>query len=1467
MRKALSGLFGVGLILGLCGCGPGGVAVLAVLLAGGDGDGSKKKSVALRIVSQYGSPSPGTGVHYYSSGTEITASCGATPFPSDDPTDGTRYTCIGYTATGSGLTNGADLQITFTISEETTIEWLWQTQHRVTVETNDAAMGVATITGVQGGQRDGNYIDEGATVEITATPNTGNVFDHWEVNGAVAGNDNPLTITVDESKTVVAHFKVKEVTLTVDSGGRGNPDPPEGDNTYNWGTTLSCKVDVYVDDGQSTRYKCIGWTGTGDVPATGGSSDTGSITLTQDSSITWQWQTQHEVTVASSGSGSASITDVTGGEWEGNYVEDGATVEITATPSAGTVFDYWEVNGASAGSDNPLTIRVDEPMDVVAHFRTAATPTADFTWSPEKPLVGESVQFTDTSTGDITSWEWDFNGDTTVDSTEQNPAYTYTSTGVYTVTLTVTGPAGSDSKWYTVVVYDGNIYVDDTGSDSNYGTSWSDAVRTIQRGIDLSDPSQNINTVLVGDGVYNETNVDFKGKKITVKSANGPRNCIIDCQNRGRAFWFHTGETEDSVLNGFTIINGEASGSGIDGCGGGILCSAGVSPMIRNCIIRDCHAVSDGSPPHFPDGCGGGIGICEGAHPTIANCRIETNLADTRAGGIFCSGDVPDTTPIKIANTVIALNNGNDTYGAGGVTIWGAGLSKPCCVEMVNCTVTGNQANDASGGGIYVQFMGKLKIANSIVWGNLSASGYADLEATNSTAVADVYNCCINKDSSGGNINYHGRNVFKDPRMIAPVFGNYNLDYTSPCIDAGDDTLLPSSVTKDVTGRNRFFDGDEDGISTVDVGAYEFAFVKVTPGQSIQNGIDAAQDGDTVLVFPGLYSEWALDMRGKGVVVRGVGGASAVTVDGGGNDSVFSLTNNEPRDAAIVGLTISGGGNTGMGGGIKCFPASLVIKDCVISDNRASVAGGGILVRNSLTNNIESDVVIINCKIENNKADDTHNLTCGGGIAVTRGGVATVICCMVVGNEVGPSSAGDGGGLYCRNNSYVCLYNCLIADNRADNGSGGGLHAHNGAHIEAVNCTIAYNSSGSGAVSIHLNNATANVTNCIVWTDTGETQISNSGATVNYSCVEGGWTGGSGNIGADVGEEPRFVDPFSENYHLLDGTKCKDAGDNSVVKWDKDLDGRRRIWRTVDMGCYEGEWLVVPDDFSDISSAISDAQDGDVVALRDQTFSGSGNVELDTGGKLLWIRSFSLDPTLCKIDGGGSAQINNIMSIRTGETRELVIEGIGFQNGRASSGGAVYISGASPVFKNVIIANNSAGNGGGVYIADGSPIFIDCIIADNQASSYGGGVYGQNSATSPPFTITFINCTITNNNAVANGGGIYTHNWANDKCLILINCIVYGNSGGGNNEINAEFPVDAYYSDIRTAGCGFNVTVDPNCIDKNPSFVAPGTGDYHLNSGSACIDSGNWRVVNWLFDIELLPRVQGLSVDMGCYEQ
>lgn len=75
-----------------------------------------------------------------------------------------------------------------------------------------------------------------------------------------------------------------------------------------------------------------------------------------------------------------------------------------------------------------------------------AAPQANFSARPLNGHPPLDVQFTDKSTGNISSWEWDLNGDGVIDSTSQDPQYTYEGTGNYTVSLTVRGPNGNDTE-------------------------------------------------------------------------------------------------------------------------------------------------------------------------------------------------------------------------------------------------------------------------------------------------------------------------------------------------------------------------------------------------------------------------------------------------------------------------------------------------------------------------------------------------------------------------------------------------------------------------------------------------------------------------------------------------------------------------------------------------------------------------------------------------------------------------------------------------------------------------------------------------------------------------------------------------------------------------------------------------------------------------------------------------------------
>jgi poly(3-hydroxybutyrate) depolymerase len=77
---------------------------------------------------------------------------------------------------------------------------------------------------------------------------------------------------------------------------------------------------------------------------------------------------------------------------------------------------------------------------------TPNPPTASFTASATGVLEGDTVNFSDTSTGNPISWSWTFEGGSPETSTEQNPNVTYNSQGIYKVSLTVTNEDGSDTK-------------------------------------------------------------------------------------------------------------------------------------------------------------------------------------------------------------------------------------------------------------------------------------------------------------------------------------------------------------------------------------------------------------------------------------------------------------------------------------------------------------------------------------------------------------------------------------------------------------------------------------------------------------------------------------------------------------------------------------------------------------------------------------------------------------------------------------------------------------------------------------------------------------------------------------------------------------------------------------------------------------------------------------------------------------
>ena len=312
---------------------------------------------------------------------------------------------------------------------------------------------------------------------------------------------------------------------------------------------------------------------------------------------------------------------------------------------------------------------------------------------------------------------------------------------------------------------------------------------TIQDGIDAADEGD---TVLVADGTYTyagNIDLDFQGKAITVRSENGPENCIIHGLGSRRGFYFHSGEGESSEVRGFTIMNARAWGDSI-GLGGAIYCgdpdfpngAGGCSPTIAECVITGSTA----------DSKGGGIYCSFYSNPTIINCIISDNTA-YQGGGIYSYLSSPTIANCTISGNAVG-NSGGGIY---------CDISSPV---VTNCTIIGNDVQNF-GGGIYWDASSPI-VTNCILWGN----SWGEIHPETTTATY-----C---DVEGG---YPGEgNIDADPLFVDPETGDFHLLAYSPCIDAGDNDA-PGLPATDFEGDPRIIDSDNDGTDTVDIGTDEYA--------------------------------------------------------------------------------------------------------------------------------------------------------------------------------------------------------------------------------------------------------------------------------------------------------------------------------------------------------------------------------------------------------------------------------------------------------------------------------------------------------------------------------------------------------------------------------------------------------------------------------------------------------------------
>jgi hypothetical protein len=330
-----------------------------------------------------------------------------------------------------------------------------------------------------------------------------------------------------------------------------------------------------------------------------------------------------------------------------------------------------------------------------------------------------------------------------------------------------------------------------------------------------------------------------------------------------------------------------------------------------------------------------------------------------------------------------------------------------------------------------------------------------------------------------------------------------------------------------------------------------------TAATNIQNAIDAAADGDTVVVTNGTYVLTGTVSVSKGITLLSVNGLTNTTLDG--NESVSTCMQVDSPNAVVRGFTIEGGRINSLSGyGMSAAGVKLVageLDDCLIISNRLSAAAGyaigaaGLLILGGTSSNTRV--------IANDVDDLSGSAVVAGGICC-MGGV--VYKCMVLGNvmEIGSGSGQAAAGVVCQSGGVV--RSSTISSNRWESAYGvlvvGGVLCVHGGLVEdcRVEMNIVKDADGFTTGGVACSDAGV-VRNCVVYGNSITGRLNSLTVAGGVSC---GVTGLIQNC--TIVSNRVWPGRFSPLLGGTGGIYCRDGG---------------RVWNTVVSGNLASNSLMI----------------------------------------------------------------------------------------------------------------------------------------------------------------------------------------------------------------------------------------------------------------------------------------------------